>query len=83
MAEGEDLTVRLGTHLSVGDYVEARHKGRLDHLGTVTDTHPVMGLFWIMGDLTGGRRLLDLAELEIVRFPDAFSKSTDAEATAA
>jgi hypothetical protein len=28
---------------------------------------PEHGLFWIMDDLAGGRRLLDMAELEIVR----------------
>jgi hypothetical protein len=28
---------------------------------------PDHGLFWIMDDLRGGRRLLDMSELEIVR----------------
>jgi hypothetical protein len=33
----------------------------------VAERVPEHGLFWIMDELTGGRRLMDMAELEIVR----------------
>jgi hypothetical protein len=44
-----------------------QYKGSLVHRGRVTDRVPEHGLFWIMDDLTGGRRLLDMADLEIYR----------------
>lgn len=53
--------------LNSGDMIEARYKGTLVHLGPVTELAPEHGLFWIMDNLTGGRRLLDIAELEILR----------------
>lgn len=37
--------------------------------GKVTDMIPDLGLFWIMDTLTGGRKLLDMAEFGIVRVP--------------
>ena len=36
------------------------------HRGRVTERMPDHGLFWIMDEMTGGRRLLDMAELDIV-----------------
>ncbi|WP_240685063.1 hypothetical protein [Arthrobacter nitrophenolicus] len=36
------------------------------------DTAPDHGLVWILDTLTGDRRLLDLAELEIVRIPPRY-----------
>jgi hypothetical protein len=62
--------------LAAGDEIDARYKGALVHRGRVTERAPDHGLFWIMDDLRGGRRLLDMAELEIVRvhspgWPDA------------
>lgn len=59
--------VRSCQELSAGDEIHARHKGMLVHRGQVTEVVPDHGLFWIMDELTGGRRLLDMAELEIVR----------------
>lgn len=53
--------------LNAGDLIAARHMGFLVHRGRVTETVPEHGLFWIMDELTGGRRLLDMAELEIIR----------------
>lgn len=52
-----------------GDAVEAFYNSNLVHRGPVTDTAPELGLFWILDTLTGGRRLLDMSELEIVRLP--------------
>lgn len=53
--------------LNPGDVIEGRYKGNLVHRGPVTERAPDHGLFWIVDSLTGGRRLLDMAELEIVR----------------
>jgi hypothetical protein len=47
--------------LATGDDIDARYKRTLVHRGRVTETAPDHGLFWIMDDLTGGRRLLDMA----------------------
>lgn len=41
----------------------------LVHQGRVTEQVSEHGLFWIMDELTGGRRLLDRADLEIGRAP--------------
>lgn len=56
--------------LATGDEIVARYKGALVHRGRVTERAPDHGLFWITDDLTGGRRLLDMAQLEIFRVPD-------------
>ncbi|QCO98424.1 hypothetical protein FCN77_12915 [Arthrobacter sp. 24S4-2] len=53
--------------LAPGDDIKAFYNGSLVHHGKVTETVPDHGLFWIMDMLTGGRRLLDMAELEITR----------------
>jgi hypothetical protein len=53
--------------LATGDEIDARYKGALVHRGRVTEMVPDHGLLWIMDDLRGGRRLLDMSELEIVR----------------
>ena len=53
--------------LAVGDLIAARDKGSLVHRGRVAERVPERGLFWIMDELTGGRRLVDMAELDIVR----------------
>ena len=64
----DQKTVVSSCHdLTAGNEIEARHKGALVHRGRVMERAPDHGLFWIMDDLTGGRRLLDMAELEIVR----------------
>lgn len=59
--------VRSCHELSAGDEINARHKGALVHRGQVTEVLPDHGLFWIMDELSGSRRLLDMAELEIAR----------------
>ena len=64
----DEKTIVSSCHdLATGDEIDARYKGALVHRGRVTEMAPDHGLFWIMDDLTGGRRLLDMAELEIVR----------------
>lgn len=64
----EDKIIVSSCHdLATGDEIDARYKGTLVHRGRVTERAPDQGLFWVMDDLTGGRRLLDMAELEIVR----------------
>ena len=66
---GDHSTVGSCHELHPGDAVEAFYKSNLVHRGPVTDTAPDLGLFWILDTLTGGRRLLDMSELEIVRLP--------------
>ncbi|WP_286130204.1 hypothetical protein [Arthrobacter sp. M2012083] len=39
------------------------------HRGTVTQTMPKAGLFWIHEDQLNERRLVDMRELEILLFP--------------
>ncbi|MET1064830.1 MAG: hypothetical protein ABWX85_07645 [Arthrobacter sp.] len=53
--------------LSVGDQIEAWHNGKLFHRGTVARTVAATGLFWIMDERTGGRRLIDAEALVILR----------------
>lgn len=53
--------------LVAGNLVSARYKGSLVHRGRLTEQVPVHGLFWIMDEVTGGRRVLDRADLEIGR----------------
>lgn len=59
--------VRSCDELSAGDEINARYNGILVHRGRVTGIVPGRGLFWIMDELTGSRRLLDMADLEIAR----------------
>ncbi|MCO4276027.1 hypothetical protein NG701_16625 [Pseudarthrobacter sp. HLT3-5] len=66
--------------LTDGDRIDARYKEALVHRGRMPDH----GLFWIMDEITGGRRLLDMAELEIVLLQaEAGPQAADIEATAA
>ncbi|MBT2512559.1 hypothetical protein [Arthrobacter sp. ISL-30] len=69
MALIEEHVVRNCRELLVGDEIEAWHRNRLFHRGRVTNVLPDMGLFWIRDAQTGGRKLLDLGELDIVRVP--------------
>jgi hypothetical protein len=75
-------TVETCHDLAAGDLITARYKGALVHRGRVTERVPEHGLFWIMDELTGGRRLLDMAELDIVRARSA-TASEDPRAEAA
>ena len=59
-------TVDTCHDLAAGDLIAARYKGSLVHRGRVTERVPDHGLFWIMDELTGGRRLLDMADLRHV-----------------
>jgi hypothetical protein len=66
MAMNEE-TVETCHDLAAGDLIAARYKSSLVHRGRVTERVPGHGLFWIMDELTGGRRLLDMADLKIGR----------------
>jgi hypothetical protein len=66
-AEPERSVVLSTSALTYGNQVEAFYKGMLVHRGPVTDIAPNHELFWIMDHLTGGRRLLDTVEFQIVR----------------
>ncbi len=57
--------ISSNSELTSGDWVDAYCKGTLIHRGEVTDIAPNHELFWILDVLDGGRRLVDIAELEI------------------
>lgn len=59
------------SELNVGDEIHASYKGKLVHRGRVTELAPNHGLFWIIDDLMGGRRLIDITEMHITRTPAA------------
>jgi hypothetical protein len=63
------LEVKSSAELAVGDEVEAWHRGRLAHRGTVSSTLRDLDLFWIIDARTGARRLLDLEQLSVRRVP--------------
>ncbi|MET4093291.1 hypothetical protein [Arthrobacter sp. UYCu712] len=71
MTMSEETVVKNCHDLASGDLIAARYGAALVHQGRVTERIPEHGLFWIMDELTGGRRLLDMADLEIVRVPRA------------
>jgi hypothetical protein len=54
-------------NLSPGDKIEAHYNGQLYYVGTVTETVPVLGMFWILAAGTGTRKLLDPLALLVVR----------------
>lgn len=61
------ISINSCLELNLGDEVLATRKDVLVHRGRVTELAPDHGLFWITDDLTGGRRLVDMAEMEINR----------------
>ena len=73
MDDNSDLTdsrgaiIRSNSELTSGDCVETYCKGALVHRGEVTEIAPNHELFWMMDVLTGSRRLVDIAELEVLR----------------
>jgi hypothetical protein len=84
MTVDEKTVVHSCHELTAGDEIIARYKGSLVHRGRVTERVPDHGLFWIMDELTGGRRLLDMADLEIFRTQSpAIPGDTDTEQAAA
>lgn len=76
-------SVRAPGDLSIGDSIEAWHNGRLYHRGTVIRTVAATELFWIRDAVTGGRRLLDMEALEIVRVPEPVADAAVSQPTAA
>ncbi|WP_200951902.1 hypothetical protein [Arthrobacter sp. Soil736] len=69
MMTDEDLEVRSCAELSAGEEIEAWHRGRLAHRGTVASTLEEIDLLWIIDARTGARRLLDLEQLSVRRIP--------------
>ncbi|MFP3462036.1 hypothetical protein R5O87_14410 [Arthrobacter globiformis] len=69
MNENATLEVQSSAELAIGDQVEAWHRGRLAHQGTVSSTFRDIDLFWIIDARTGTRRLLDLEQLSVRRVP--------------
>jgi hypothetical protein len=69
MMPDEDLEVRSCAELAAGEEIEAWHRGRLAHRGTVASTLEEIDLFWIIDARTGARRLLDLEQLSVRRIP--------------
>ena len=69
MNKSMELEVKSSAELAVGDEVEAWHRGRLAHRGTVSSTFRDIDLFWIIDARTGTRRLLDLEQLRVRRVP--------------
>lgn len=67
MAEAKEATIRTCEELTHGDEIEAWHEGRLLHRGTVSQTLPTMGMFWIVCSRTGTRKLVDLEASDIIR----------------
>jgi hypothetical protein len=55
--------------LNPGDEISATYNGTLVHHGRVTDLAPDLSVFWIMDYVTGGRRLIDMAEMGVTRIP--------------
>ncbi|WP_457973976.1 hypothetical protein [Arthrobacter sp. D1-17] len=53
--------------LRPGDVVEAHHNGLLYYAGKVTETVPVLGMFWILEIRTGTRKLIDPLAYVVVR----------------
>lgn len=71
MNQDVEHEVQSIAELAVGDVVEAWHRGRLVHQGTVSSTFRDLELFWIIDARTGTRRLLDLEQLSVRRLPAA------------
>ncbi len=67
MSVVQSFVVGACCELNLGDEIEAAYKGSVVHRGRVTDLAPDHNLFWIDDEVRGGRRLLDLAELEVTR----------------
>ena len=63
--------ITVCSELSVGEEIEAWHRGRLLHRGTVTRIVPSAELFWITDSKNGTRRLVDPEALDILRATDA------------
>jgi hypothetical protein len=64
-------------NLSPGDTIEASYNGQPYYEGTVTETVPVLGMFWILEARSGTRKLLDPLALHVVRRSSA-DTATDA-----
>ncbi len=59
--------IRSCSELSEGDQIEALYQEKLAHRGWVTEVAVDLGVFWILDDLMGGRRLLALSDFEVFK----------------
>ncbi len=67
MAPDRERIAGACVDLAPGTEIEAWDQGRLIHCGRVSQTVPVMGMFWIIDARNGTRRLLDAEALDVVR----------------
>lgn len=61
--------------LASGDAIEAFCNNTLVHRGLVVEIAPEGGLFSILETVTGLRRLLNIAEFEVIRLPEHYRVS--------
>lgn len=71
MTMNEETVVGTCHELAAGDLTVARYKGSIVHRGRASARVPTHGLFWIMDELTGVRRLRDMADLEVCQVRSA------------
>lgn len=67
LLDSHPAVIRSNSELTPGQFIEAYYKGTLVHRGEVTDIAPDPELFWMMDVLTGNRKLVDIAEVEVLR----------------
>lgn len=83
MSDYVTLEVQSSAELAIGDQIEAWHRGRLAHQGTVSSTFQDIDLFWIIDARTGTRRLLDLEQLSVRRVPAGKAENAVGHSTGA
>lgn len=64
-AADEESVSSSCAELRSGDKIQAPHHGSLLPCGSVTDIAPEFGLFWIMDTPGGGRKLLNMTEVNL------------------
>ena len=67
VTDSQHAVILSNSDLTSGESIEVYYKGTLVHRGEVTDIAPNHELFWMMDVLTGNRKLVDIAELDIIR----------------
>lgn len=55
--------------LNPGDEVRATDGGTLVRHGRITELAPDLNVFWILDEVMGGRRLVDMTEMDVTRIP--------------
>lgn len=67
LLDSRRAVIRSNSELTSGEFIEAYYQGTLVHRGEVTNIAPDHELFWVMDALTGYRKPVDIAEVEVVR----------------